>query len=101
MVRVEAPMNDQASPTVRALLLSVALMVTATAVVVVLVADAARIPVAAYGAVATVLVTWGAVEIARRGRRRARSRCGTGSKSPSWNGASPSTTARVSGSARN
>ncbi|WP_405824835.1 ATP-binding protein [Streptomyces sp. NBC_00838] len=67
MVRVEAPMNDQASPTVRALLLSVALMVTATAVVVVLVADAARIPVAAYGAVATVLVTWGAVEIARRG----------------------------------
>ncbi|WP_381792229.1 sensor histidine kinase [Streptomyces niveus] len=68
MVRVEAPMNDQASPTVRALLLSAALMATATAVVVVLVADAALIPVAAYGAVVTVLVTWGAVEIARRGQ---------------------------------
>ncbi|WP_037784279.1 sensor histidine kinase, partial [Streptomyces niveus] len=67
MVRVEAPMNDQASPTVRALLLSAALMATATAVVVVFVADAARIPVALYGAVATVLVSWGAVEIARRG----------------------------------
>ncbi|MET4923933.1 ATP-binding protein [Streptomyces sp. PSRA5] len=67
MVRVEAPMNDQASPTVRALLLSAALMATATAVVVVFVADAARIPVASYGAVATVLVGWGAREIARRG----------------------------------
>lgn len=68
MVRVEAPMNDQASPTVRALLLSAILMATATAVVVVFVADAARIPVASYGAVVTVLVTWGAVEIARRGQ---------------------------------
>lgn len=68
MVRVEAPMNDQASPTVRALLLSAALMATATAVVVFLVADAARMPVAAYGAVVTVLVTWGAMEIARRGQ---------------------------------
>ncbi|WP_405793159.1 sensor histidine kinase [Streptomyces sp. NBC_01506] len=68
MVRVEAPMNDQASSTVRALLLSAALMATATAVVVVLVADAARIPVALYGAAATVLVTWGAVEIVRRGQ---------------------------------
>lgn len=67
MVRVEAPMNDQASPTVRALLLSAALMATATAVVVVFVADAARIPVALYGAVATVLVSWGTVVIARRG----------------------------------
>lgn len=67
MVRVEAPMNDQASPTVRALLLSAALMATATAVVVVFVADAARIPVALYGAVATVLVSWGAGVIARRG----------------------------------
>ncbi|MFI6691024.1 sensor histidine kinase [Streptomyces sp. NPDC050433] len=67
MVRVEAPMKDQASPTVRALLLSAALMATATAVVVVFVADAARIPVAACGAVATVLVSWGAVAIARRG----------------------------------
>ncbi|MFI6079847.1 sensor histidine kinase [Streptomyces sp. NPDC051217] len=67
MVRVEAPMNDQASSTVRALLLSAALMVTATAVVVVFVAEAARMPVAAYGAVATVLVSWGAVEISRRG----------------------------------
>lgn len=68
MVRVEAPMNDQASPTVRALLLSAILMATATAAVVVFVADAARIPVASYGAVATVLVAWGAVEITRRGQ---------------------------------
>lgn len=68
MVRVEAPMNDQASPTVRALLLSAALMATATAVVVFLVADAARMPVAAYGAVVTLLVAWGAMEIARRGQ---------------------------------
>ncbi|MFD3521512.1 ATP-binding protein [Streptomyces sp. NPDC058653] len=67
MVRVEAPMNDQVPSTVRALLLSAALMATATAVVVVFVADAARIPVAAYGAVATVLVSWGAREISRRG----------------------------------
>lgn len=67
MVRVEAPMNDQASSTVRALLLSAVLMATATAVVVVFVADAARVPVAAYGAVATVLVGWGALEISRRG----------------------------------
>ncbi|GGK11307.1 ATPase [Streptomyces camponoticapitis] len=33
----------------------------------VFVADAARVPVAAYGAVATVLVGWGALEISRRG----------------------------------
>lgn len=67
MVRVEAPMKDPASSAVRPLLLTAALMASVTAVVVYVVADAARLPVAAYGAVATVLVSWGAVEIRRRG----------------------------------
>ncbi|MFI5755094.1 sensor histidine kinase [Streptomyces sp. NPDC051569] len=68
MVRVEAPPNDQASPVVRALVLPAVLMVAVTAVVVAAVEDAARIPLVLYGTVATVVVTWCAVELARRSR---------------------------------
>ncbi|MFF3749150.1 sensor histidine kinase [Streptomyces sp. NPDC002018] len=68
MVRLEAPPNDQASPVVRASLVPAALMAAATAVVVTLVADTARIPLVLYGTVATVLVTWCAAELSRRRR---------------------------------
>lgn len=68
MVRVEAPPNDQAFPPVRALVLPAVLMVAATALVVAGVPDPARIPIVLYGAVATVIVTWCAAELARRGR---------------------------------
>ncbi|WP_079023703.1 sensor histidine kinase [Streptomyces odonnellii] len=68
MVRPEAPPNVQAPPTVRALLVPAALMVAATALAVTVAADTARLPLALYGAVATVLVTWCAVELSRRGR---------------------------------
>ncbi|MFJ5681529.1 sensor histidine kinase [Streptomyces sp. NPDC093099] len=68
MVRVEAPPSDQASPAVRALLLPAVLIVAATAGAVVLVPDAARIPLVVYGAVATIVVTWCAGELSRRAR---------------------------------
>ncbi|MFJ2650052.1 sensor histidine kinase [Streptomyces sp. NPDC087420] len=68
MVRVEAPPTDQAPPVVRTLALPAALMAAATAATVAVVADAARIPIVLYGAVATVVVTWYAAELARRGR---------------------------------
>ncbi|SCG07681.1 MULTISPECIES: ATP-binding protein, partial [unclassified Streptomyces] len=68
MVRLEAPPNDQAAPAVRALLLPAALMAAATAVVVVLSADTARLPLVLYGTAATVLVSWCAVGLSRRRR---------------------------------
>ncbi|MFF2520517.1 sensor histidine kinase [Streptomyces liangshanensis] len=68
MVRVEAPPTDQAPPVVRALALPAALMVAAAAAALAAVPAAARIPVVLYGAVATVVVTWYAAELARRGR---------------------------------
>ncbi|MFB7271054.1 ATP-binding protein [Streptomyces sp. NPDC056244] len=68
MARLEAPPNVQAPPTVRALLVPAALMVAATGLAVTVAADAARLPLALYGAAATVLVTWCAVELSRRGR---------------------------------
>ncbi|MFE1962376.1 sensor histidine kinase [Streptomyces sp. NPDC059479] len=68
MVRLEAPPNDQAAPAVRALLLPAALMAAATAVVVVLAADTARLPLVLYGTAATVLVSWCAVGLSRRRR---------------------------------
>lgn len=68
MVRVEAPPSDQASPAVRALVLPAVLIVAATAVAVALVPDTARISLVAYGAAATIVVTWCAVELSRRAR---------------------------------
>ncbi|MFJ2114030.1 ATP-binding protein [Streptomyces sp. NPDC087850] len=68
MVRLEAPPNDQAFPAVRALVLPLALMAVATAAAAALVADSARIPVALYGGVMTVVIVWCSVELARRRR---------------------------------
>ncbi|WP_326609694.1 ATP-binding protein [Streptomyces scopuliridis] len=68
MVRVEAPPSDQASPSVRALVLPAVLIVAATAAAVALVPDAARIPLVVYGAIATIVVTWCAGELSRRAR---------------------------------
>ncbi|MFE4369558.1 sensor histidine kinase [Streptomyces sp. NPDC056835] len=68
MVRVEAPPSDQASPSVRALVLPAVLIVAATAGAVGLVPDAARIPLVVYGAVATIVVIWCAGELSRRAR---------------------------------
>ncbi|MCL7375443.1 sensor histidine kinase KdpD [Streptomyces sp. 35G-GA-8] len=68
MVRVEAPPSDQASPSVRALVVPAVLLVAATAVAVGLVPDSARIPLVVYGAVATIIVTWCAGELSRRAR---------------------------------
>ncbi|MEV7423529.1 ATP-binding protein [Streptomyces sp. NPDC091212] len=66
MVRVEAPPNDQASPTVRALVLPVVLLIGATAAAVALVPEDARIPLALYGAFAIGLFAWCARELSRR-----------------------------------
>ncbi|WP_233518000.1 sensor histidine kinase [Streptomyces corynorhini] len=66
MVRVEAPPKEQAPPAVRALVLPVVLLAGATAAAVVLVPEAARIPLALYGAVAIGLFAWCASELSRR-----------------------------------
>ncbi|MGR8007118.1 sensor histidine kinase [Streptomyces hypolithicus] len=68
MVRVESPPTHRQAPVVRALVPPVLLMATATALAAVVVPDAARIPVAWFGALATVVVTAFAAESARRGR---------------------------------
>ncbi|MFJ4918885.1 ATP-binding protein [Streptomyces sp. NPDC088725] len=68
MVRVAAPPDDQTSPAVRALVFPAVLIVAVTACVVAVVPDAARIPVALYGGVATAVITWCAAELAGRGR---------------------------------
>ncbi|MFJ5222502.1 ATP-binding protein [Streptomyces sp. NPDC088400] len=68
MVRLEAPPNEQASPAVRALVIPAVLMAAATAVVIAVAAEAARIPLVLYGAVATVVVAWCVMELSRRAR---------------------------------
>ncbi|MFE4060083.1 sensor histidine kinase [Streptomyces sp. NPDC059096] len=74
MVRLEVPPKEQtppkeqAPPGFRALLLPVLLVAAVTTVVVVLVEDTARIPLALYGAGALVAIGWCALELARRRR---------------------------------
>ncbi|MFC9428266.1 sensor histidine kinase [Streptomyces sp. NPDC056987] len=74
MVRLEAPPKEQSppkeqtSPGFRALVLPVLLVTAATTLMVVLVEDAARIPLALYGAGALVVIGWCAGELARRRR---------------------------------
>ncbi|MBT2510208.1 ATP-binding protein [Streptomyces sp. ISL-98] len=68
MVRVESPPTDRESSFVRALVPPILLMAAATAAALAVVAESARIPVALFGAVATVVITLFAAEVARRGR---------------------------------
>ncbi|WP_434599353.1 ATP-binding protein [Streptomyces sp. A5-4] len=68
MVRVESSPTDRESNFARALLPPVLLMATVTAVALALVPEPARIPVAWFGALATVVVTAFAAEVTRRGR---------------------------------
>ncbi|MEV6162832.1 ATP-binding protein [Streptomyces sp. NPDC052052] len=68
MVRVESPPVERETPIARALLLPLLLMGGATAAAVVLVSEAVRIPLAWYGALATVVVAALNVRLARRGR---------------------------------
>ncbi|MFE3825319.1 ATP-binding protein [Streptomyces sp. NPDC059092] len=74
MVRLEVPPKEQAppkeqtSPGFRALLLPVLLVAAVTTLVVVLVEETARIPLALYGAGALAVIAWCALELARRRR---------------------------------
>ncbi|NBM16608.1 ATP-binding protein [Streptomyces sp. GC420] len=68
MVRVESHPSDRESPLSRLLLLPAALMSAATGIGTALVTEAARIPVATTGALATLVVTSYAAEVARRGK---------------------------------
>ncbi|OEJ24019.1 ATPase [Streptomyces agglomeratus] len=65
MVRVESPPTDRESALFRALVPPVLLMAAATAVAFVVVPGSARIPVACFGVLATVVVT---AQVVRRGR---------------------------------
>ncbi|WP_299534805.1 sensor histidine kinase KdpD [uncultured Streptomyces sp.] len=68
MVRVESPPTERKIPVVRVLLLPLVLLVGTTAAGVSLVTQAARIPVAVSGALATIVVSVLAVALHRKGR---------------------------------